>query len=168
MPSAALIGVLLNPNGPNVGPQWDDVLTAARTLGLHVKLLSASTESEIGTAFASLADQKIAALIVGADGFFLSRRDQLATLAIRHAIPTMFGRREYVIAGGLMSYATDLSDAYRMVGGFVSRILKGERPTELPVQQSTKVELVINLVTAKALSLTVPSSLLALADEAIE
>jgi putative ABC transport system substrate-binding protein len=168
VPSAAVIGVLLNPNSPNASPQSQDVLTAARSLGLQVKTVSASNEGELGAAFASLADQKIEALIVGADGYFLSRRDQLATLATRHAIPTMFGRREYVIAGGLMSYASDLTDAYRLVGGYVSRILKGERTTELPVQQSTKVELIINLVTAKALGLTVPASLLALANEVVE
>jgi putative ABC transport system substrate-binding protein len=168
VPSVAVIGVLLNPNGPNAGPQSQDVLTAARTLGLDVKLLSASNEGELGAAFTRLAAQKIEALIVGADGFFLSRRDQLATLAARHAMPTMFGRREYVVAGGLMSYATDLTDAYRVVGGYASRILKGERTTELPVQQSTKVELIINLVTAKALGLTVPASLLALTNEVVE
>jgi putative ABC transport system substrate-binding protein len=133
-----------------------------------VQILSASTEGEIGAAFASLTQRQIKALIVGADGFFLSRRDQLATLAIRNAIPTIFARRDYVTAGGFMSYATDLTDAYRIVGLYTGRILRGERPTELPVQQSTKVELVINLVTAKALGLTVPSTLLALADEVIE
>ena len=168
VPSAAVIGVLMNPNSPNADPQAKELQRAAQILGLQVQILNASSEGEIGAAFTSLTQQQIKALIVGADGFFLSRRDQLATLAIRNAIPTIFARRDYVTAGGFMSYATDLTDAYRIVGGYAGRILRGERPTELPVQQSTKVELVINLVTAKALGLTVPSTLLALADEVIE
>jgi putative ABC transport system substrate-binding protein len=138
VPSAAVIGVLMNPNSPNTDPQAKDLQRAAQILGLQVQILNASSEGEIGAAFTSLTQRQIKALIVGADGFFLSRRDQLATLAIRNAIPTIFARRDYVTAGGFMSYATDLTDAYRIVGLYTGRILRGERPTELPVSNRQK------------------------------
>jgi putative ABC transport system substrate-binding protein len=167
-PGATLIGFLVNPTNPASDPEIRDVQAASRTLGLQLQILHASSERDIETAFANFAQQRINAILVAGDSFFLSRRDQLIAAAARHAIPASYQLREFVAAGGLISYGTDLIDAYRLAGLYAGRILKGERPTDLPVQQSVKFELVINLKTAKALGVNVPPELLAIADEVIE
>jgi putative tryptophan/tyrosine transport system substrate-binding protein len=167
VPGATLIGFLSNPTNPASEPEIRDVQDASRALGLQLEILHASSERDIETAFASFAQQRINAIFAG-DSFFLSRRDQLIAAAARHAIPTSYQLREFVAAGGLISYGTDLIDAYRLAGLYAGRILKGERPTDLPVQQSVKFELVISLKTAKALGLQIPDKLLAIADEGIE
>jgi putative tryptophan/tyrosine transport system substrate-binding protein len=169
VPGAARIAVLLNPADPTRAKMMlSDLQTAARTLGLQIETLYASTGREIEGAFATLAGQRAGALFVGPDGFFNSRRVQLAMLAARHAIPATYSVREYVEAGGLMSYGTSVADFHRQVGVYTGRILKGAKPVDLPVLQSVKFELVINLQTARMLSLDVPPSLIAEADDVIE
>jgi putative ABC transport system substrate-binding protein len=168
VPKAAVIAVLLNPDVFTSGTQLKDVQAAGRALGLQVHVLHASTERELDSAFASLTQLRAEALVVGADAFFNSRRDELVALAARHSIPTVYPWREAAAAGGLMSYGTSFADAYRQAGIYTGRILRGEKPADLPVQQSTKVELVINLKTAKTLGLTFPIPLLGRADEVIE
>ena len=168
VPGATLIGFFSNPTNPASEPESRDVQDASRALGLQLQIMHASSESGIETAFASFAQQRIAAVLVAGDSFFLSRRDQLIAAAARQAIPTSYQLREFVAAGGLISYGTDLIDAYRLAGAYAGRILKGAKPADLPVQQSVKFELAINSKTAKALGLTVPPSLLAIADEVIE
>ena len=169
VPKAVRIAVLINPaNASTAEATLRDMPEAARAIGLQIVVLNASTDLEIEAAFATLVRDRADALFVGADAFFNSRRVQLANMAARHAIPTAFAVREYVDAGGLMSYGTSLADMYRHVGAYSGRILKGARPADLPVLQSTKFELVINLQTARMLGLTVPPSLLATADEVIE
>jgi putative tryptophan/tyrosine transport system substrate-binding protein len=168
VPSATIIALLVNPTNPNTEALSRDAQAAARTLGLRFHILHASTERDFDTVFTTLVQLRAGALVISPDQFFLSRSKQLATLPLRHAIPTIYQGREYVVAGGLMSYGGSLADQDRQVGAYTGRILKGEKPADLPVQQSTKVELVINLTTAKALGLTVPESLLARADEVIE
>jgi putative tryptophan/tyrosine transport system substrate-binding protein len=170
VPATSAIGFLVNPTNPpiQVDPEVREAENAARILGVRLVILSASTSSEIETAFASAAGQRIGGLLVLADAFFYLQRDQLAALAAHYALPVMYPYREPVGAGGLMSYGPSLSDAHRIAGTYVGRVLKGEKPADLPVQQSTKVELVINLKTAKALGLTIPPNLLAIADEVIE
>jgi putative ABC transport system substrate-binding protein len=168
MPGATHVGVLLNPVNPNAQPTLQDVEAAARSMGMQIRVLYASTGREIDAAFASLVRDRPDALFVGGDSFFLSRRLQLATLTVRHAIPAVFSQRDYTEVGGLMSYASDTLDAYQQSGAYVGRILKGAKPAELPVLQSTRFKLVINNQTAKALDLEVPSTLLARADEVIE
>ena len=168
VPGATLIGFFSNPTNPASEPEIRDVQDASRALGLQLQIMHASSESDIETAFASFAQQRIAAVLVAGDSFFLSRRDQLIAAAARHAIPTSYQLREFVAAGGLISYGTDLIDAYRLAGIYAGRILKGAKPADLPVQQSVKFELAINSKTAKALGLAVPPSLLAIADEVIE
>jgi putative ABC transport system substrate-binding protein len=169
VPKAVRIAVLINPaNASTAEATLRDMPEAARALGLQIVVLNASTGREIEAAFATLVRDRADALFVGADAFFNSRRVQLANMAARHAIPTAFAVREYVDAGGLMSYGTSLADMYRHVGAYSGRILKGARPADLPVLQSTKFELVINLQTARMLGLTVPDKLLVAADEVIE
>jgi putative ABC transport system substrate-binding protein len=168
VPGAATIGFLENPNNPTSELQTRNVLTAASVVGLKVQMLKASTDREIDVAFASLVQERTGALLVGGDAFFNNRIERLAELAARHAIPTMYGSREFVVAGGLISYGTSLIESYRQVGLYAGRILKGEKPADLPVIQATKIELSINLTTAKTLGLEVPAKLLALADEVIE
>ena len=168
VPTSALIGVLLNPNNVNAETESKDVQEAARTIGQKIQIVHAGTEAALGTTFTTLTQMRADALSVGGDPFFNSRRNLLILLATRHGIPTMYDQREFVQAGGLMSYGTSLSDAYRQAGIYTGRILKGEKPADLPVVQSTKFNLVINLNAAKALGLDVPPTLLARADEVIE
>ena len=148
--------------------QSQDLGEAARSLRLQLQVLRASTDSELNDAFATLAQSRAGGLVISSDAFFLTRTGQLAALAARHAVPAIFGFPGFPAAGGLMSYGSDTNDAYRQVGTYTGRVLRGEKPADLPVVQSTKVQLVINLKTAKALGLTVPATLLATADEVIE
>jgi putative ABC transport system substrate-binding protein len=168
VPKTAVIGFLVNPSFPDTPNQLSEVQAAADALRQKLVIGKASAESDFDSAFSVLLQQQIGALLVQAEPFFFTRRKQLAMLPIRHALPTMYQLREYVSAGGLISYGANLADTWRLAGVYCGRILKGEKPADLPVQQSTKFELVINLTTAKALGLTVPPSLLARADEVIE
>jgi ABC-type uncharacterized transport system substrate-binding protein len=168
VPNALAIAALMNPNYPDIEVQSQEVQKAARSLGLQLHILNAGTEREIDTAFSALVQQRAGALVVAADPFFFSRREQLVALAARHAVPAIYEWRDFAALGGLMSYGTDLADAWRQAGTYAGKILKGANPADLPVQQSVKVELVINLKTAKALGLTFPLSLLGRADEVIE
>jgi putative ABC transport system substrate-binding protein len=168
VPQATTMGFLLNPTLPQSGSQLSDIQEAARTLNLQIHVLRASTDHEIDSAFETVAPQRIQALAVAADPFFDTRREKLVALAARHAVPTMYHFREYAVAGGLVSYGVDPSDAYRLVGVYTGRVLKGVNPAELPVMQAIKFEFVINLKTAKALGLEVPPGLSARADEVIE
>jgi putative ABC transport system substrate-binding protein len=168
VPAALTIGVLLNPKNPLVDSQLRDVQQAAAALGLKVIPLNAGSEADIEAAFATLLEQRAGALLVTADPALTSWRDRMIALAARNAIPTIYHLREFTDAGGLISYGTSLSDGYRQVGLYVGQILKGTKPADLPVQQPTKFEMVINLKTAKALRLDVPATLLAVADEVIE
>jgi putative ABC transport system substrate-binding protein len=168
VPAATRVSVLVNPTYPNTEPTVRDVSAAARAMGLQIQVFNASTSREINAAFASLVRERPDALFVGTDPFFTSRRVQLILLAMRHAIPATFGTREIADAGGLMSYGTNIADAWRQIGGYAGRILKGAKPTDLPVVQSSKFELVINAETARMLGLTVPPTLLSIADEVIE
>ena len=162
-PQTKVIALLLHPNSPATG----GVQEAARTKGLELHVLRASTESEIDAAFASLVPLHAGALLVGADPFFFSRGEQLIALAARHAVPAIYSEREFAAAGGLISYGTSRTAAYRQVGTYVGRVLKGAKPADLPVQQPTTFELVVNLNTAKALGLTIPQAILRLADEVV-
>jgi putative ABC transport system substrate-binding protein len=168
LPTANIVSALVNPNTTAAETQSTDLQTAARALGLKLRILHASTERDLDTVFATLLQLGPGGLVVGNDPFFTTRSEQLAALALRHAVPAIFQYREFAVAGGLMSYGGNLTDNYRLTGVYTGRILKGEKPADLPVQQSTKVELIINLRTAKALGLDVPPSLLARADEVIE
>jgi putative ABC transport system substrate-binding protein len=165
----ATIALLVNPKSPELSePQSQELQVAARKLGLQLHVLNASTESEIDTAFATLVQLRAGGLVIGADALFSSRVEQLAALALRHRIPAIYQFPEFTAAGGLMSYGNNLSDMLRLSGLYTGRILKGEKPADLPVQQATKVELIINLKTAKALGLTMPTALLVRADGVIE
>ncbi len=169
LPTATAIAVLENPTSPSVAEPFSRALQpAARTLGLRLHALSASTDRDLDTAFATLVQLRADALVVAPDVFFNTRSAQLAALSLRHAVPTIYQYRPFAAAGGLMSYGSDETEYYRLVGIYAGKILKGEKPADLPVVQSTKVELIINLKTAKALGLTVPLPLLARADEVIE
>jgi putative tryptophan/tyrosine transport system substrate-binding protein len=168
VPAAALIAVLLNPTNANFQTQLRGVQDAARALGQQVSILSASTERDIDVAFATVTKSGVRALLVGSDPFFNSERDQVVALAARHAIPAIFEGREFATAGGLASYGANLADVYRQAGIYAGRILRGEKPGDLPVLQPTKFEFVINLKTAKALGLDVPPGLSSSADEIIE
>jgi putative tryptophan/tyrosine transport system substrate-binding protein len=169
VPTTRSIALLVNPaSALNAERLLTDAQTAARRLGLQLHVLHASTERDFDTVFASLVQMRAGALVINNDAFFQSRSEQLAALTVRHAVPTIFAYREFTAAGGLMSYGGSLSDAYRLGGVDAGHILKGEKPADLPVQQATKVELYINLKTAKALGLTVPLTLLGRADEVIE
>ena len=168
VPHAAAIGFLENPNNPVFELTTRDVLAAAPVVGVRVQTLKAGTDREIDAAFASLAQARTGALLVGSDIFFNTRMERLSELAARYAIPTMYSYREFAAAGGLISYGISLTEQYRQVGLYAARILKGEKPAELPVPQITKLDLVIDLKTAKTLGIEVPDKLLALADEVIE
>jgi putative ABC transport system substrate-binding protein len=169
LPAAAAIGVLVDPADREVmESQVSELQAAAPILGFNLRFLNASTEGELDTAFATLVRERVDALFLTDEAFFLSRADQIIALAARHAVPVIYTYREFASAGGLISYASNLSDLYRQVGVYAARILKGEKPADLPVLQPTRFELVINLKTAKALGLEVPPNLLALADEVIE
>jgi putative ABC transport system substrate-binding protein len=168
VPSATAIGLLVNPNNPASESETSDIRTAARTLGLQLHARNASSEQEIDAAFAHFVEQRVNALTFAADAVLTLRRDQLIALAARHALPTMYFIREFADAGGLMSYGGHIADAYRLAAAYVGRILKGAKPADLPVQQVTKVELVINMKTAKTLGLAFPITLLGRADEVIE
>src|SRR6516164_160904 len=166
-PTATVIAALVNPSYLGAETQSRDLQAAARTLGLQIRTLNASAERDIDAAFNTLVQLRADGLVISSDPFLTSRIEQLAALALRHAVPAIF-QYEFAAAGGLMSYGASITDGYRLIGTYVGRILKGEKPADLPVQQTTKVELVINLKTAKALGITVPLPLLGRADEVIE
>ena len=168
VPRAGVIALLVNPNISNAERVIRDVQEAARTKGLQLHVLKAGSESEIDTAFASVVQLHAGALVVSADPFLSSRREQLVALASRHAVPAIYAWREFAASGGLISYGPSLTAAFRLIGIYVGKILKGAKPSDLPVQQPTKFELVINIKTAKSLGLTVPPTLLAQADDVIE
>ena len=163
-----MIGVLLNPSYVHADTQSSDLRAAAKALGRQIHIVNTGNENDIDAAFATLTERRIGALLVTSIPIFTRQRDHLVALAARHAMPAIYGQREFVAAGGLMSYGTNLADAYRKVGVYAGRVLKGEKPADLPVLQPTKFELLINLKTAKALGLDIPPTLLARADEVIE
>jgi putative ABC transport system substrate-binding protein len=168
IPAATTIAVLVNPIGPIAEGQVKEMRAAARTLGLQLHVLHAGTEHDFETAFSTLVQLRAGGLVIGVDPLLTSRNEQLAALTVRDAVPAIDPYREFVAAGGLMSYGGSVADQYRVSGLYAGRILKGERPADLPVQRSTKVELIMNLKTAKALGLTIPEALLATADEVIQ
>ena len=167
VPAASRFGLLVNPHNENAEAITGD-LKAAATIGVEIDVVRATDSHEIEEAFVALFRDKVHALVVGTDPFFYNQRVQLATLATRHALPTIYNGRAYAEAGGLMSYGTNLTEAYRQMGAYTARILNGEKPTDLPVVQSTKFDFVINLPTARALGLIIPPMLLARADDVIE
>jgi ABC-type uncharacterized transport system substrate-binding protein len=168
VPKAAMISVLVNPTNSQTAAELEQIQAAARTLGLQTRVLNASYETEIETAFATLVQERGEALLVVSDPLFTGRRDELVTLAARNAIPAVYQYREFTASGGLLSYGTNLMDTYRQAGVYMGKILKGSQPADLPVEQATKIEMVVNLKTAKALGLEVPTSILLRADEVIE
>jgi ABC-type uncharacterized transport system substrate-binding protein len=168
LPNASVIGLLINPNYQGSAREADEVQSAAKGIGQTIAVLNATTEREIEQAFTTFAQQRVQAVLVSADALFVSRRDQLVALAARDSIPAMYDLRDFVTAGGLMSYGTSFLDAYRQVGAYIGRVLKGEKPGDLPVQRAVKIDLVLNLRTAKTLGLTFPITLLGRADEVIE
>ena len=170
LPAARVIALLVNPTNPTVAePQEREVLAAARALGLEVRVLqAANSERDFDGVFAKLIELHAAGLVISADALFTSQSQQLAALAVRHAVPAVHARREFAMAGGLLSYGSEITDSYRVAGLYTGRILKGDKPADLPVQQATKVELVINLKAAKALGIAIPLSLSGRADELIE
>jgi putative tryptophan/tyrosine transport system substrate-binding protein len=168
VPNAAVVALLVNPNSPEAQSQPEEARAAAHGLGKSLLVLNATTADEIDTAFATLVQQRAGAAVVGSDSFFTSRRTQIVALAAQHAIPAIYFNRDFAEAGGLMSYGNDVKDAYREAGVYVARILRGEKPADLPINQATKFELVINIQTAKALRLAVPDAMQMLADTVIE
>ena len=168
VPAATTMALLVNPANPNAEDQWRDISAAARTLNLQPHLLRASSERDFDEVFAALAKLQAGGLVIGADGVFVNQSEKLAALAVRHAVPAIFQLREFVVAGGLASYGGSFTDAYHQVGLYTGRVLKGENPSDLPVVQTTKAELILNLKTARALGLKIPLSLLGRADEVIE
>ena len=168
IPNAARFGVLADPAFPTTQSTIADLQAAARTLGLQLVVVNARTDSDLEPAFATFSQQHVGAVLVSNSTFYTRRMEQLAALAARHALPAMFPFREHALAGGLMSYGSSIGYGYHQVGIYTGRILKGDKPADLPVQQVTKIELVINLKTAKALGLTIPETLLATADEVIQ
>ena len=169
VPTATVVGLLVNPTNPNVAePTTKNLHAAARTLGLEIHVLHASADRDFDTVFATLVQLRAGALVIGPDPFFSSRPEQLAALTVRHAVPTVYQTREFTAAGGLMSYGVSFTDTFRAASVYTGRILKGEKPGDLPVQQSTKIELIINLKTATALGIRFPLPLLGRADEVIE
>jgi ABC-type uncharacterized transport system substrate-binding protein len=169
IPTATAMALLVNPANPtNAETVSRNLQAAARTLGLGLHILHASSERDFDTVFANLVQLRAGGLVIGTDPFFTGRKEQLAALALRQAVPTIYQYREFAAAGGLMSYGGNITDSYRQKGVYTGRILKGEKPADLPVQQATKVELVINMKTAKTLGLTFPITLLGRADEVIE
>ena len=167
-PDGKTTAILMNPNNPNAEIQLSEIQTAARIIGQEIKIVNARTIREIDAGFTTLVQMRAGALIVAQDPFFFTRAAQLVVLAARHALPAVYYRREFVIAGGLLSYGANANDSYRLLGVYAARILKGEKPGDLPIQLPTKFELVINLSTANALGLEVPATLIARADEVIE
>jgi putative tryptophan/tyrosine transport system substrate-binding protein len=168
VPRAGVIALLVNPKNPLTERIIVDVREAARAKGVQITILKASTESEIDAAFASLARLQAGALVIGADAFFISRREQFVALAAHHVVPAIQQLREFAAAGGLISYGPSLTSVYRLLGVYAGKILKGAKPSDLPVEQPTRFELVVNLKTARTLGLTLPPSILARADEVIE
>ena len=168
VPQATTIAVVLNPTFPAAAQQLKDVEEAARAIGVQLHILRASTDEEIELAFASITQLHLPAFAVASDPFLLTRRDKIVALAARHAVPGIYFFRDFALAGGLMSYGTDLADVYQQIGVYAGRVLKGEKPADLPIKRPTKFELLINLKTAKTLGLEIPPRLLALADEVIE
>jgi putative tryptophan/tyrosine transport system substrate-binding protein len=168
IPTATIIGLLVNPTDPRAESQTREMQEAAHALGLQIHVVNASTEGEFNTAFATLPQLRIGALLVGTSNLFSRWREQLVALAARQGVPAIYQYREYVAAGGLISYGTSITDAYRQAGIYTCRVLKGEKPADMPVMRPTKFELVINLKTAKTLGLSIPSGVLAIADEVIE
>jgi putative ABC transport system substrate-binding protein len=167
VPKAKVIGYMINPDYPE-NVELTEMERAARNLGVELHVLNASTEHDFDTAFAKLAQLQAGGLLIGSSAFYVAKQEQLAALAVRHAVPAIFESRQFAIAGGLMSYGGSLTDAYRQAGVYAGRIAKGEKPSELPVLRGTKVELYINLKSARALGLSVPAALQARADEMIE
>jgi len=168
LPGATVMAALVNPTNPNADSQSSDLQAAARKLGLQLQILHASSDSDFDAAFAGLSQVRASALLIGSDAFLTSRSAQLGALTARHKVPAIYQFREFAAAGGLLSYGSSIIESYRQVGIYTGRILKGERPADLPVQQSAKVELIINMKTAKTLGLTFPLTLLGRADEVIE
>jgi putative ABC transport system substrate-binding protein len=169
VPTASIIALLVNPTSPILAEfTTKDLHSAARTRGLELLVLNASSERECDTVFANLRQLRVGGLVIASDAFFSSRLEQLGALAIRYAVPAVYQFREFAVAGGLMTYGSSLTDPFRQAGTYTGRVLKGEKPADLPVQQVTKIELIINLKTAKALGLTIPLPLLGRADEVIE
>ena len=168
LPNAKLVGLLVNPGNPLSRPYTDDVKLAATVTGRRIEVVNASSEAALEKAFAALVGRSVEALIVGADPFMFAHREQVAALAVRHSLPAMFELREFAAAGGRISYGMSLAKAYRQIGIYAGRILKGEKPADLPVMQPTTFELVINLKTAMTLGLTVPPTIVAIADEVLE
>src|SRR5262245_22558865 len=168
VPKATNIGALVNPNNPNAATQSRDIQAAARALGVKVYILNASTEDDFNAVFDRLDQLQVGGLVIATDGIFITHSKRLAALAVRHGVPSIFQFHPFAAAGGLMSYGGSLFELYRQTGIYTARILKGEKPSDLPVQQVTRVELIINVKTAKALNLTIPPTLLARADEVIE
>jgi putative ABC transport system substrate-binding protein len=168
VPTARVLALLVNSTNPNTETNTNELQAAARTLGVELHVLNASTERDFDAVFAKVIQLRAGGLVIGVDSLFASRSEQLAALALRHAVPTIYQDRDFAVAGGLLSYGTDFRETYRLAGNYIGRVLKGEKPADLPVQQATKVEFYINLKTAKALGLNVPAAMQARVDEMIE